>query len=94
VAACTQFHERERLSSVQHTAKLIDFPKAALLGAIRVYQHLVAPSLPPACRYQPTCSHYAYSAIERYGPLKGSWLTLKRLGRCHPFGGSGFDPVP
>jgi putative membrane protein insertion efficiency factor len=79
---------------VQHTARLVDLPKAGLLGVIRLYQHLVAPSLPPACRYQPTCSHYAYSAVERYGPFKGGWLTLKRLGRCHPFGGSGFDPVP
>ena len=50
--------------------------------------------MPPACRYQPTCSRYAYQAIERYGAFKGGWLMLKRLARCQPFGGSGYDPVP
>ena len=74
--------------------RLLDLPKALLLGSIWAYQHTLGPTLPPACRYQPTCSHYAYTAINRYGPLKGSWLTLKRLARCQPFGGSGFDPVP
>ncbi|HWL47654.1 MAG TPA: membrane protein insertion efficiency factor YidD [Sphingomonadaceae bacterium] len=50
--------------------------------------------LPPSCRYHPSCSAYAITAIERYGALKGGWLAVKRLSRCHPWGGSGFDPVP
>jgi uncharacterized protein len=79
---------------VTYAHRLFDLPKALLLGSIWVYQHTLGPTLPPACRYQPTCSHYAYTAIDRYGPLRGGWLTLKRLARCQPFGGSGFDPVP
>jgi putative membrane protein insertion efficiency factor len=69
-------------------------PRLAVLGLIRVYQSTIGPALPPSCRYQPTCSHYAYTAIERYGALRGGWLTLRRLARCQPFGGSGYDPVP
>jgi putative membrane protein insertion efficiency factor len=68
--------------------------QTAAKGLIRFYQVAIGPALPPACRYQPTCSQYAYTAIERYGALKGGWLTLKRLARCQPFGGSGYDPVP
>jgi uncharacterized protein len=64
------------------------------MALIRIYQSTVGPALPAACRYQPTCSHYAYSAIERYGILRGSYLAIKRLLRCHPWGGSGYDPVP
>jgi len=66
----------------------------AAMGLIRVYQWTIGPALPPACRFQPTCSRYAYQAIERYGVFKGGWLTVKRLARCQPFGGSGYDPVP
>ncbi len=62
--------------------------------AIRAYQRLVSPFFPASCRYQPTCSQYAAEAIQLHGGLKGSWLALKRIGRCHPWGGSGFDPVP
>lgn len=65
-----------------------------VLGLIRIYQNTIGPALPPACRYQPTCSHYAYEAIERYGVFRGSWLAIKRVARCQPFGGSGYDPVP
>jgi uncharacterized protein len=65
-----------------------------VLGLIRIYQNTIGPALPPACRFQPTCSHYAYAAIERYGVFRGGWLTIKRLARCQPFGGSGYDPVP
>lgn len=49
---------------------------------------------PPACRYTPTCSHYAIEALKKYGPIKGTWLAVKRICRCHPWGGSGYDPVP
>jgi putative membrane protein insertion efficiency factor len=66
----------------------------AAMGLIRVYQSTIGPALPPACRYLPTCSEYTYTAIHKYGLLKGGWLGLKRIARCHPFGGSGFDPVP
>ena len=62
--------------------------------AIRAYQLLVAPLLPPACRYLPTCSHYADQAIAAHGPLRGGLLAVGRLCRCHPWGGSGYDPVP
>jgi len=65
-----------------------------LRAAIRVYQLLVAPVLPPSCRYLPSCSHYAAEAIARHGPLRGSILAVRRLCRCHPWGGSGYDPVP
>ena len=68
--------------------------KVLLCGLIRGYQLLVSPVLPAACRYLPTCSDYAAEAIERRGPLVGTWLALRRLARCHPWGGSGYDPVP
>ena len=71
---------------------------AALIAPIRFYRRFLSPLLPPACRFEPTCSRYAIQAIERHGPLKGSWLAAKRLLRCHPIhwlgGSEGFDPVP
>ena len=63
-------------------------------GMIRAYQLLVAPILPPSCRYYPSCSHYAAEAVERHGPWRGCGLAARRLLRCHPWGGSGYDPVP
>ncbi|MFQ5678458.1 MAG: membrane protein insertion efficiency factor YidD [Gemmatimonadota bacterium] len=65
-----------------------------ILGLIRLYRATVSPWLPPTCRYTPTCSRYASEAVERYGPWKGSWLAVRRLLRCHPLGGRGWDPVP
>jgi putative membrane protein insertion efficiency factor len=65
-----------------------------LLGPIWLYQRTLSPLMPNVCRYQPTCSRYAYEAIDRHGALRGGWLTLKRLARCRPGGGRGFDPVP
>lgn len=73
---------------------LLFAPRYLALGMIRAYQNTVGPALPAACRFQPTCSHYAYEAIARHGLLRGGWLTLRRLARCQPFGGSGYDPVP
>ncbi|HZA22834.1 MAG TPA: membrane protein insertion efficiency factor YidD [Dehalococcoidia bacterium] len=67
--------------------------RAAVL-VIRLYQKSVSPYLPSACRYLPSCSQYAQDAIERYGAIRGTWLGLRRLARCHPWGGRGYDPVP
>lgn len=61
---------------------------------IRFYQLAISPLLGPRCRYHPTCSEYAIEALRRYGIFKGGWHTIRRLGRCHPWGGSGHDPVP
>ena len=68
--------------------------KYVLVFFIALYQKLLSPWLPPACRYTPTCSQYAKEAVLRYGPLRGSLLALKRLARCHPFHAGGYDPVP
>jgi putative membrane protein insertion efficiency factor len=65
-----------------------------LVGLVRLYQIFLSPLLPAACRYYPTCSAYALEALERHGPWRGSWLAIKRIGRCHPFHPGGFDPVP
>ena len=65
-----------------------------LILPIRFYQHSISPLFPPACRYTPTCSQYAVEAITVHGPLKGIWLAFRRLMRCHPWGGEGYDPVP
>ena len=64
------------------------------LGLIRLYQRVLSPLLPQACRFIPTCSVYGHEAIARHGVWHGSWLTLRRLARCHPFHPGGFDPVP
>jgi putative membrane protein insertion efficiency factor len=66
----------------------------ALIGLVRFYRRWVSPALPPACRFVPTCSAYAEEALTKYGAARGGWLALRRLLRCHPFGGSGYDPVP
>ena len=68
--------------------------KKLVLMSIVLYQRTVSPFLPMSCRYLPTCSHYSHEAVSRHGTLKGGWLTLKRLARCHPLGGKGYDPVP
>jgi len=70
------------------------FVACALIGAIRAYRFLLSPWLGTRCRYVPTCSMYAIEAIERCGPLRGAWLAAARIARCHPWGGSGYDPVP
>ena len=61
---------------------------------IRIYQNLISPILPNACRYTPTCSQYGIEAIKKHGAFKGGWLTLKRIASCNPWGGHGHDPVP
>lgn len=68
--------------------------KRFALAAIRFYKHYISPLMGSSCRYYPTCSQYTYEAIEKYGVLKGSWMGMRRIGRCHPFAKGGFDPVP
>ncbi len=68
--------------------------RRALLALIRLYQRGVSPALGVACRFEPTCSHYAYEAIDRHGAARGTWLALRRLARCRPGGSEGYDPVP
>ncbi|MEO8185913.1 MAG: membrane protein insertion efficiency factor YidD [Burkholderiaceae bacterium] len=68
--------------------------KTILIAAIRGYRFLLSPWMGNACRYWPTCSEYSMQAIERHGVLRGSWMTLARLARCHPYGAGGLDPVP
>lgn len=68
--------------------------KSIAILLIRFYQGAISPHLPAACRYQPTCSQYAIEAIGKYGFFKGGFLALKRICRCYPWGGSGYDPVP
>lgn len=66
----------------------------ASLALIRLYQMVLAPLFRGMCRYEPTCSNYGFTALERFGFRRGWWLALRRLGRCRPFGGHGWDPVP
>ena len=68
--------------------------KKLFILPIRLYQIVISPLLPKSCRFIPTCSAYAIEAITLHGVVRGSWLTLRRLCRCHPWGGSGYDPVP
>lgn len=68
--------------------------KRPVLAVLRFYKNAISPGLPPACRFQPTCSEYAYEAVEKYGIIKGGRLAVWRVLRCNPFGKSGWDPVP
>ncbi len=65
-----------------------------LILLVKFYQGAISPHFPACCRYTPTCSQYAIEAITRHGAIRGSWLAIKRICRCHPWGGSGYDPVP
>ena len=71
--------------------RIVAFP---LILLVRFYQLCLSPLKPPSCRFTPTCSQYAIEALRKHGPIKGLYLTAKRLLRCHPWGGSGYDPVP
>ena len=65
-----------------------------MVALVKLYQYILSPILPGACRYTPTCSEYGVQALRKHGPWRGGWLTLKRILSCHPWGGHGYDPVP
>ena len=67
--------------------------RTVLISILKGYKAFLSPMLPSACRFRPTCSEYMMDAIEKYGPLRGAWLGVKRLGKCHPFHKGGYDPV-
>ncbi len=68
--------------------------KTIFIGIIRFYQRVISPLKPPTCRFYPTCSHYGLEAVKRFGAIKGGWLTIKRISKCHPFHPGGIDNVP
>jgi uncharacterized protein len=68
--------------------------KMIALALLRFYKKFISPLLPPSCRFEPTCSVYMYQAIEKYGAIKGGWMGVKRISRCHPLNPGGYDPVP
>ncbi len=76
-----------------YSLAVTDVPRRVVLGLVRAYRFVASP-FPSPCRYMPTCSTYALEAVSRYGALRGGWLSVKRILRCHPFGSSGYDPVP
>ena len=81
-------------NSVNRPARANSLVRQFLLGLIRAYQYVLSPWLGPGCRYLPSCSDYAREAIEIHGLWYGGWLAVRRIGRCHPLGASGYDPVP
>ncbi len=76
---------------LQALSRLLAWP---LLGLVWLYRLLISPWLGNNCRYEPSCSRYTLQALQQHGAFRGSWLAAKRIGRCHPWGGSGYDPVP
>lgn len=74
--------------------RIADIPARLVAGLFRLWQLTFSVVLPPSCRFSPSCSHYGIEALRRHGLLAGLWLTVMRIGRCHPWGGSGPDPVP
>lgn len=76
---------------MEQLKKILIFPFVVL---IRFYQLVISPLTPPSCRFTPTCSHYTLEALKKHGLFKGSWLGVKRIAKCHPWGKSGYDPVP
>jgi uncharacterized protein len=73
---------------------LLQILSAPFILVIRIYQLIISPWLGPKCRFTPSCSEYSIQAFRKYGPVKGFWLSMKRVSKCHPWGGSGYDPVP
>ena len=77
-------------SFIKRLAVLLSYPFILL---IKIYQYIISPVLGPKCRFTPSCSHYALEALQKYGLIKGGWLAVKRISRCRPGGGHGYDPV-
>ena len=73
---------------------ILSWPRRVVAFFIRGYQRVISPALPPSCRFTPSCSQYTLEAVTRYGALRGGWLGVKRIVRCHPFHPGGYDPVP
>jgi len=73
---------------------LLQILSLPFIALIKLYQWIISPILGPKCRFTPSCSHYAIQALKKHGLVKGLWLAMKRISRCHPWGGSGYDPVP
>ena len=73
---------------------ILSWPRRAVVFLIRGYQRVISPALPPSCRFTPSCSQYTLEAVTRYGAVRGGWLGVKRIARCHPFHPGGYDPVP
>jgi hypothetical protein len=92
---CSEQAETKRQARIEQSFRLpVLSVKYLLLGIIRGYRLLISPLFPSVCRFQPSCSQYALEAVDRLGAFQGSWLALKRIGRCHPFHPGGYDPVP
>ena len=70
------------------------FFQAIFIFPVKIYQYIISPILPGACRYHPTCSNYTIQAIKEWGPIRGTWMGIKRMSTCHPWGGQGLDEVP
>jgi putative membrane protein insertion efficiency factor len=81
-------------AAAEWRSRMGSVPRRAGMFAIRGYKAVISPMLPPSCRFTPTCSSYALTSVERYGVIRGGWLAVKRIGRCHPWNPGGYDPVP
>ncbi len=93
MAHTANLHPETHASPAAAASRLRWIVARALVACIVAYQKVLSPVLPSTCRFVPTCSQYAREAIEKHGPVRGVWLAVRRLGRCHPYGGSGCDPV-
>ena len=82
------------MNSVDQTGGIQRVAQRVAIGMLRIYQRVVSPMFGPACRFEPSCSDYMLEAIMRHGLVRGAWLGVRRIGRCHPLGESGYDPVP
>ena len=93
--ACSTALPTPKFQPPMNPFKMLDRALSAVLQLpVIFYRRCISPMLPPACRFTPTCSEYALEALRKHGAIKGTWLAIRRICRCHPWGGSGYDPVP